>query len=269
MNIVILGNSMIGHVIHQYFLENYNYSLKMIDRSEFDIIYCDIGKLFDIFINFRTDIVINCTGAIFDSNAERSIRINSLFPIQLSAACNKFGMKLINIGTVCYVDKNIYGLTKALGEFLLESHLTVRTSFIGPQIKDGHGLFDWMFKQDGKKINGFVSHLWSGVTTIECAKFINFAIINKLCGVINLSTGNKKGEYITKYGLLCLIKNIFNLDIEIEEYFPELVDRTFFRTENYHVPQYLDMITEMKEWIIGHPELYYNRYKIIYGENRL
>ena len=91
--------------------------------------------------------------------------------------------------------------------------------------------------------------------------FYYYKIVEKVC--------NKKGEYITKYGLLCLIKNIFNLDIEIEEYFPELVDRTFFRTENYHVPQYLDMITEMKEWIIGHPELYYNRYKIIYGENRL
>jgi dTDP-4-dehydrorhamnose reductase len=53
---------------------------------------------------------------------------------------------------------------------------------------------------------------------------------------------------------LTLIKNVFELnDIQIIENYNYEVDKSFVNTRNdinLKVPSYLDMILEMKEWII-------------------
>ena len=41
---------------------------------------------------------------------------------------------------------DFYAKTKALGEVVSEKHLTIRTSVIGPELKeDGRELFNWFF----------------------------------------------------------------------------------------------------------------------------
>ena len=53
--------------------------------------------------------------------------------------------------------QNVYGKTKSKGEFDLKQHLTLRTSFIGPDLnKNGKGLFQWIMQQSGK-VQGFLT----------------------------------------------------------------------------------------------------------------
>ena len=68
-------------------------------------------------------------------------------------------------------EKSYYGRTRALGEFDNQKNLTIRTSVIGPEIKsNGVGLLHWFLSQDGE-VNGYSKVFWTGVTTLEMAKF--------------------------------------------------------------------------------------------------
>ena len=76
----------------------------------------------------------------------------------------KFNFRLIHISTDCVfsgnsfqVIKNMitrwfikYAKTKSLGEINKKDALTLRTSVVGPQIKDGNELFHWFMKQKGE-----------------------------------------------------------------------------------------------------------------------
>ena len=92
-----------------------------------------------------------------------------------------------------------YSRTKALGEINQNDALTIRTSVVGPQLKDGSELFHWFMKQSGE-INGYKKAFWSGITTLELAKGIEWSIYNDINGIYNL-TNNKKisNEISEKY----------------------------------------------------------------------
>ena len=78
-----------------------------------------------------------------------------------------------------------YALTKALGEVHEPDHLTIRTSIIGPEIRQsGIGLFNWFMKQRGE-ISGYRAVKWNGVTTLELAKAIEF-FMNKDVGGLSI-----------------------------------------------------------------------------------
>jgi dTDP-4-dehydrorhamnose reductase len=139
-----------------------------------------------------------------------------------------------------------------LGEILNDKDLTIRTSIIGPELnRDGIGLFYWILKQAGE-INGYTNAYWSGITTIELAKFINKIIFepNLPTGLIHL-TNNAK---ISKYHLISLIKEVFELNnIEIKEFGNYKVDKSFISTrKDVEVLSltYKEMILEMKNWMI-------------------
>lgn len=38
-------------------------------------------------------------------------------------------------------------------------HCTLRTSIIGPELKDGTGLFHWFMKQEGE-VKGYINAYW-------------------------------------------------------------------------------------------------------------
>ena len=133
----------------------------------------------------------------------------------------KVGGMLIHISTDCvfsgnkgnYIEtdyrdaRDIYGLSKALGEIDNENDLTIRTSIIGPELKtNGEGLFHWFLSQKGN-VYGYTDAIWGGVTTLEFAKAIDCAIEQRITGLINLT--NKVP--ISKYELLKLSQKIFNI----------------------------------------------------------
>jgi len=161
------------------------------------------------------DAVVNCVGVLVEASEidpERSIRLNALLPRTLARLGHANGFKLIHISTDCvfsgsrggYCERDsrdgtgTYARTKALGEVDETGHLSIRTSIIGPELKDeGSGLFSWFMRQDGP-IQGFTNHLWSGVTTLELARAVAWVLDHPIDGLINLT--NSKA--ISKYELL-------------------------------------------------------------------
>jgi dTDP-4-dehydrorhamnose reductase len=149
---------------------------------------------------------------------------------------------------------DIYGRSKGLGEVTGVPHLTLRTSVVGPELKEGEELFHWFMRQQGA-IKGFTESLWSGVTTVELAKTVEWAIDNDIQGLYQVTNGIP----INKYELLMSFKKMTNKDIEIKAVDGRVTNKTLVDTRqelNDPVPGYEDMLREMVSFIKMHPELY-------------
>ena len=124
---------------------------------------------------------------------------------------------------------------------------------------NGSSLFHWFMNQSGT-INGFTKTIWSGVTTIELAKSVEWAIDKKIAGIYHL-TNNQK---ISKYKLLTLFKKFTKKDIEILPVEGQDLDKSFIDTRrliDYTVPSYDQMIFNMIE-LINKDRSLYSQYQI-------
>jgi len=183
---------------------------------------------------------------------------------------NEIKAKLIHISTDCvfsgltkepYVEtdekdgKDTYAKTKGLGEIINNKHLILRTSVIGPELKeDGEELFHWFIKKEGT-INGFSKAIWSGVTTLELAKAVYWAIENDIRGLYHITNNSS----ISKYELLMLFKKYSKKDIKINKIDGKDIDKSFIdtrKTLNYQIPSYEVMIKNMVALIKSKPKLY-------------
>lgn len=140
-------------------------------------------------------------------------------------------------------------MTKALGEIRSNHHVTLRTSIIGPELKDGIGLFHWFMKQKGR-INGYRKVFWNGITTLQLAKVIETVIEKDGAGLFHITAP----EIISKYDLLKQIQQIFlKKDVTIHPYDEIVLDRTLKNTRTdivFRVPSYEKMLTELYEWMV-------------------
>lgn len=276
-NVLILGASgMAGHVIYNYLSERKSYSIiGTTNTNDFlgntvklDIF--NIEKLKKIIDDFKPDFVINCIGMLInDANdfPDKTVYANSYFPHLLQKLCFEKSFKLIHISTDCvfsgkdgrYIEKSfkdatdVYGLSKSLGEIEDLTNLTIRTSIIGPEIKkNGVGLFHWFMNQENE-VFGYKSNIWSGVTTLELAKFIDWIINNSLVGLVHLTNNDS----ISKYNLLKLMAEIFNKEIVISDKKDYSCDKSLVSTNvDYIVPTYEEMLIEQKKFMEKFNELY-------------
>ena len=218
------------------------------------------------------DVVVNCIGVLnraVDNNLPVGIYLNSCFPHELASVCSANGTKLIHISSDCvfsgkkgkYTENDIpdeisyYGRTKALGEVTYENHLTLRTSIIGPELKDdGVGLYHWFMVQP--KVYGYTHVFWSGVTTLELAKAVHRAAKENLTGLYHLSNNIT----ICKYDLLCLFNQYTRRQkIQILRQNTPVSDKTILDTRHdlhRKIPSYEEMIKDMAKWMRKHHELY-------------
>ncbi len=221
----------------------------------------------------KFDAVVNCIGVLnraVDRNLTTGIYLNSYFPHFVADCCDDVNSKFIHISSDCvysgkaagYVEMDVpdehsyYGRTKYLGEVTSGVHLSLRTSIVGPELKEGGiGLFNW-FMHENSPVNGFVHVMWSGVTTLELARAVNAAAEQNLSGLYFLSNN----EVISKHDLLCLFnKHCRNGTAEIIKSDLPISNKTLICTRNdfdYHVPGYEKMVEDMSEWIMRHKELY-------------
>ena len=272
MKILVLGGKgMAGHVITTYFQRKSKYRVFYTSRDPNDKngIHLDATnsiKLEEIIAFIKPDITINCIGILNDHashNNMMAFQINSLLPHQLVKLTEQYEGKLIHISTDCvfsgtkgnYTENDIpdgtsvYAQSKQLGEIISNKHLTIRTSIIGPEIKEnGIGLFLWFMKQTGK-IQGYEKVFWNGVTTLELAKAIEHMIEHNITGLYHL--GSEKN--ISKFELLKLIQKTFEKnDVEIISDSKIVLDRTIKNTRTdfkYNIPPYEQMLKELKEWM--------------------
>ncbi|MGG0750294.1 SDR family oxidoreductase [Priestia megaterium] len=272
MKILILGGKgMAGHVITRYFQQKPEYHVFYTSRDpkDKDGIYVDITnltKLEEVIESIKPDITINCIGILNEhatNNNKLAFQVNSLLPHQLVKLTERCQGKLIHISTDCVFSGNkgdytesdipdgtsVYAQSKQLGEIISDNHLTIRTSIIGPELKeDGIGLFLWFMQQNGV-IKGYEKVWWNGVTTLELAKAIEVMIKRNVTGLYHLGSEEK----ISKFKLLKLIQEVFEKDnVKIIPDSNIVLDRTIksIRTDfQYMIPSYKKMLLELKDWI--------------------
>ncbi|MBC8080104.1 MAG: SDR family oxidoreductase [Gorillibacterium sp.] len=273
MKLLVLGaNGMAGHVMVKHFLQNPSYSVHYTTRNRKDVqgLYldaCNEQQLESLMEIVSPDITINCIGILNEDAAKReddALIINGLLPHWLRRMAEKNGGRLIHISTDCVFsgDKgdyqendspdgiSVYAKTKAMGDVRSDLHLTIRTSIIGPEQREGIGLFHWFMKQQGA-VYGYRKVMWNGVTTIQLAKSIERMIEENVTGLYHLVAPRK----ISKYELLRLMKREFGkTDISIIPLDHPVQDRTLMNTRTdflAEVPDYPVMIAEMREWMEG------------------
>ena len=276
--ILILGISgMLGVTLFQYlssFKKNEVYGTlrdkKKIFKINHNIFYGYEAEKYEKFFNLikkiKPDYVINCIGIIKQRNENelysKTIFINSIFPRNISSFCTSYKIKFIQISTDCVYDgkrgnyyeynssnaKDLYGMSKYLGEVYDNNHLTIRTSIIGNEIRNKKNLLEWVISQNNDRVNGYINAIYSGLTTLEFSKIINKYFLNfKLSGLYHVSSNP-----INKYNLIKLIINEFGLKIKLLKNSSFKIDRSlndkkFRKISGYKHKPWKKMIKELKD----------------------
>jgi len=211
------------------------------------------------------DYIINCIGIItplIDENPIASIKINSVFPLELAKYCNNNNIRLIHITTDCvysgndgkYIETDLhdaldfYGKTKSLGE-CSSNAMVLRTSIVGHEINNFISLLSWAKSQAGKKIDGYETHLWNGLTTNWYARVCEKIIYEDLYenGLFHIFAADD----VIKYQLLQYLNHKFSLNIKMTKTFPKKVDRTLRTTKSLcsklNIPSVQQMVTDMNK----------------------
>jgi dTDP-4-dehydrorhamnose reductase len=143
--------------------------------------------------------------------------------------------------------QDLYGRTKFLGEVRESGCLTIRSSIIGRELKTRVGLVEWFLSQHDRKVRGYTNAIYSGFTTQAFAAILADIIEQRpeLSGLYHVSSAP-----ITKYDLLCLLREAYDVPVEIEPYSDVRIDRsldsTRFRTATgFTPPAWEVMIREM------------------------
>ena len=191
----------------------------------------------------KPDYVINCIGIIKpyckdgdEAGMLRAIEINARFPHLLSDICKKNDCRVIQIATDCvysgqkggYVESDLhdaldaYGKSKSLGEVILPNFLNIRSSIIGPEIRNKLSLLEWFFsRKNGEVLSGFTHHKWNGINTLQFAEICEMIItlgedafdqMAKQSPVFHLVLN----KTVDKYQLLNIFSRVFEKEVEIK-----------------------------------------------------
>jgi dTDP-4-dehydrorhamnose reductase len=258
-NIIVLGaNGMLGYVVASY-LEQF-YDVTKLTSNEFNILNDPISKLNEL-VKANTTTFINCAGVIKPRVDKMSpvdvIKINSQFPIRLSKQLDG-DVDIIHVSTDCVFSGNkggsyteyddpdatdLYGISKAVGEYCYNDALVIRTSIIGEELNNKYSLLEWAISQKDKEVNGWTDHIWSGVTTLQLAKYIQTLIEKES---IFTELVQYVSEHVNKYELLNMISLAYDLDLKINE---TTSGKPCDRSMTYHSEEYLapDLYTQLKE----------------------
>ncbi|MEI8201409.1 MAG: SDR family oxidoreductase [Bacteroidota bacterium] len=274
--LILDATGMAGHVISQYLnsLHKYQITNLNLDNPSPNDILIDIyntKQLKETILREKPAIIINCLRLLIEeseANPDKAIYFNSYIPHYLSKVASEINAKVIQLSTDCVFSgkkgayneddfkdgENYYARTKALGELVNERDLTLRTSFIGPNINNkNEELFHWFLMQKGE-INGYSNAYWTGVTTLELAKSIEKAIELNLTGLHHVVPSEK----ISKFDLLNLIKEIWQKDdVSIKECNTVSIDKSLINNKKaIAVANYTTMFSELNQWMLNNKELY-------------
>jgi dTDP-4-dehydrorhamnose reductase len=211
------------------------------------------------------EIVLNCAGVVKQrpeaSDMIHAIEINALLPHRLVQICDEIGAKLVHLSTDCVFSGNrghyseadmpdpvdTYGRTKLLGEVAAPSHLTLRTSMIGPQLEGQEGLVAWFLAQRGKAIKGYTRAIFSGLTTAALSRVMDqiFSAHPSLCGIYHVAAAP-----ISKFDLLTRLGARLGWTAPIEPVDVPAIDRSldgkrFREATGIAIPSWDEMLDEL------------------------
>jgi dTDP-4-dehydrorhamnose reductase len=282
MRVLILGGAgMLGHKLWQVFQARFDTWVTV--RSSYSF-YARYGLFdpermissvdvfaFDTVIRamaaVRPDVVINAIGVIKQLPAAKdpiiSLTVNSMFPHRLAVLCQAAHVRLIHISTDCvfsggkgmYTEnevsdaEDLYGRSKFLGEVSGPNCLTLRTSIIGRELGTTSGLVEWFLSSRNGRVQGYSRAIYSGFPTLALAQIIVDLLEQHpdLSGLYHVSS-----EPIDKYNLLCLLRETYQVPIEIDPFPGVCIDRSldssrFQAATNFAPLPWLEMVQAMVE----------------------
>ncbi|MFO1039744.1 MAG: SDR family oxidoreductase [Geminicoccaceae bacterium] len=265
MRVLVLGASgMLGHVMCRVLARQHDvYAAVRARREQYPAFYAlsachhlisgvDLaadGAVDRLLREVRPDVCVNAAGLIkqrSNVNAASFVRLNSLLPQLAAGICDEVGCRLVHVSTDCVFSgtrgayreddipdaTDIYGRSKLLGEITDVPHLTLRTSLIGLQLAGHESLVSWFLSQRGRRIRGYANAVFSGVTTEAFAEIVAGLLERPepLTGLYHLAA-----EPISKYDLLCKLRDILDLDTVIDRDDSVSVDRSLDARAFYSV----------------------------------
>ena len=222
-NIMVLGaNGMLGSMVFHYLSAQQDFKVSTNKHRWPSNAFMEEVKNF-------SGIIVNCIGGIPQSGTS-NFEINHTLPVFLLSTKNK----LVQPCTDCVYDGKLptgycytgvnnfnanddYGLSKRRFAEQAESYgnklKIIRCSIIGYD-KNNVSLMSWLIEKakTDKSCDGYVNHLWNGVTTLTWAKVL-----------VNVITNWDKSPMVTipgiepmnKYELLCTINETHELAVSI------------------------------------------------------
>lgn len=278
MRIAILGsNGMAGHIISRH-LSKYDYNTiynfqesDIFDKNNLYRIVDQSTSLINELLNFRPLFIINCIRCLVQESedcSEKAILYNSHLPQLLSSKFSQKKTRIIHLSSDCvfsgkrgdyneddYPDGiTMYSRSKILGEIHNGKDLTIRTSYIGPNIDDsGEELFHWFLMQNNDVL-GYNNVYWTGITTLELAKSVDKIISNPFSGIYHLVPGKK----INKFELLTIIKNVWGkneINIKLDK--KNLLDRSLVDNRKIiKVNEYEKMFSDLYLYMLKNKNIY-------------
>ena len=252
MKVLVLGGTgMLGHkaweVLGQRF-ETYatlrapvaGTALDIGKRALTGVSAADLESVAEAISKVRPGVVVNCIGVVKQLAAAHaalpSIAINALFPHQVAEITAAAGIRMIQISTDCvfsgrrglYTEDDepdpvdLYGRTKLLGETNYDHTFTIRTSIIGRELREAHGLLEWFLSQTGT-IQGYTRAIFSGLTTQALSETLAQVIADH---PRRSGTWHVASVPITKFDLLNELARAYDHDVRIEPDASIHVDRS-------------------------------------------
>ena len=248
MRVLILGgNGLLGHKVWQVFQRRFDawatvrggdedykrYGLCDPRRLLGGVNAFEIDSVTEALNKVRPDVVVNCIGIVPRSHGSEDsitgLKVNALFPHQLASMCERFNARLIHMSTDCvfsgrkgmYTEEDrpdpedLYGRCKLLGEVTSPHCLTIRSSMIGRELAGTRGLVEWFLSQRGRRVRGYSNGIFTGFPTLILAEIMAELVERgpRLSGVYHVSS-----EALSKYEILCLLKETYRVAIEIEPF---------------------------------------------------
>ena len=266
MKIVVFGaTGMLGRYVTKYLSQNYE--VIPVTRKDFDFAKANqsmVNKFLDS-LNFQFgDVLINCIGIIKPQitvvGEYESIFINSAFPHIVAEYCDKNKINFIHATTDCiysgdkgmYTEEDpmdvsdIYGVSKAMGES--EKATNIRVSIIGEEHGQARSLVEWIKSSKDKTVNGFIDHLWNGITCLEWAKLVENMIQTGDFWKGTVHAYSPKA--VTKAELVQMVSDIYDLNIKVNATHSNTsCDRTLSSVKLNLIKKPLsEQIKEMKEF---------------------
>ncbi len=277
--VLVMGSAgMAGHQISLY-LKEQGYTVAGFSLEKNPLVDGFVGDATDfpfvrkIVADGKYDYVINCIGILnqaAENHRGNAILLNTYLPHFLAEVTHDLPTRVIHMSTDCVFSgkrgsyakddlrdgETFYDRTKALGELEDEKNTTLRNSIVGPDVNEnGIGLLNWFMKQKNA-IKGYTGAIWTGQTTLQLAKTMDYVMRHEITGLYNAVPEKP----ITKYELLKLFNHYLRNDsLEIQPVEGVRLDKSLIPTpldDSFKIPPYDEMVREMADWIFSHRELY-------------
>ncbi|HRD27999.1 MAG TPA: SDR family oxidoreductase [Caulobacter sp.] len=232
-----------------------------------DVDVRDATTLERVFRDIRPEVVINAVGVIKQrpecDDPRVAMPVNAELPHRLARLCAATGGRLIHLSTDCvfggargdYVEDDepdaidLYGRSKLMGEVVDGDAITIRTSLIGHELREGLGLLEWFLAQRGE-VTGFTKAIFSGLPVVELACVLRDHVIPRpgLRGLFHVA-----GPPISKDALLRLLARVYDHPVEIIADDRVVIDRSlnatrFNRLTGYRPPPWPTLLRRLRDF---------------------